>query len=124
MNTQSRSKNSGKVNALVLPKETHISVGRKDSSVSKYDYNVPIAKTVRLVEWVSEEIYASMGSFVSTVDLFEAYKKDVEKDSQVASDQFSKKIGEVILACNIKTCKVRTAEGRGYTGIDLRSKQN
>ena len=117
MKTESKSKKSGRVNALVITKETHIEVGR-------YDYNVPVAKTIRLADWVLQAICPSMGSFVSTVDLFEAYKKDVEKDSQVASDRFSKEIGEIILACNIKTCKVRTREGRGYMGIALRSNQN
>ena len=83
-------------------------------------YDVQMAKIYRLVMWTHEHIEADPGEFISTHELYEYYRADLEEinpTSMLTELSFYKEIQEALLANKIILAKARQNGKRGFNGI-------
>ena len=62
------------------------------------NYNVPVAKMVDLVWWISHRIYESRGNFITSNDLYSQYQEDISKNAQLKEVFFFNEIEAMLSA--------------------------
>ena len=83
-------------------------------------YDVHMAKIYTLVMWTHEHIKNNPGEFISTHELYEYYRADLEEinpTSILTELSFYKEIQEALLANKIILAKARQNGKRGFNGI-------
>ena len=93
----------------------------KESKLKELSYDVHMTKTFLLVCWVSHHVRVAPGNFISTHDLYNFYKKDIENINAVAvlnELTFYKEIQQALLANSFILAKAREKGIRGFKGIN------
>ena len=92
----------------------------EQSKFKKLSYDVHMTKTFLLVCWVSDHVRIVPGNFISTHDLYNFYKKDIENINAVAvlnELTFYKEIQQALLSNSFILAKAREKGIRGFKGI-------
>lgn len=87
-------------------------------------YDVYATKLYILIYWVNVNIKQAPGNFISTNELYDLYKKDVQTINSVAvmnDSTFYKDIQQALLANNFIVAKARQQGSRGFNGIQYSS---
>lgn len=89
-------------------------------SIEALDYNYPIAKSLRLVNWVKSNISEDPGHFQSTTTLYKAYCEKTPQDQVVTETAFVQQIENIMSALMLNPAKRRFNKVRGYIGVPLK----
>ena len=100
----------------IKPKELEL-------SVEGLDYNYRISKSLRLVNWVTLNIFEYLGHFKIPTTLYKAYCEQTPQDQTVTETTFVQQIEEVMSALKLNPAKRRLNKVRGYVGVTLHTSQ-
>ncbi len=97
--------------------KTNCNTKKLHLSIEDLDYNYPIAKSLRLVNWVLSNISEYPGHFQIPTTLYKAYCEEIPQDQVVTETAFVQQIENIMSALKLNPAKSRFNKVRGYVGV-------